>query len=152
MITDAHGAKPLRWYCPTGPSAACGSGFFRQKKSFLIIRYRLSIIPACQSAQDLQIDGYRQQVNAAIAEDELAKAWMVAAEDGQLFRFIVEGRGGQRGIGAGRTARGRRVVAGVDRAVQPTDAEATERHVLLAHQQGVAQAVDDFRETNALTS
>src|SRR5439155_21082422 len=111
--------------------------------SVLVIRDWQPVIPARQPAQGLEIDRHRQHMHAAVAENELADAHMVAAEHRQFADLIKRGRSCQRRVWASRSAGGRRVVAVVDRAVQPTDAETTERHMLLARHQRVAQAVDD---------
>src|SRR5207245_8338146 len=57
----------------------------------LVISNRLPIVPAGQAAQGLEIDAYRQHVHAAVTEDELTDAGVVAAEHRQFADLIKRG-------------------------------------------------------------
>ncbi len=88
--------------------------------------------------------------HAAIAKDELTNARVPAPEDGLLAgKLAVGGRFCERVIWPGR-ARGRRgVVAVVDRAIEPADAQKSLDDMLFADHERVAQAIRNRVERNS---
>src|SRR5260370_7540807 len=103
---------------------------------------------AGQVAENREIDGGRQSVHAAVAKDELADARMIAAKQPRFTVDIVRERRDQWRVRTGGPACGRGVVAVIDGAVQPADAEVTHGHVLFTRHHSTTQPVVHLTKTN----